>query len=110
MAKREKRCDLNNCRGEVLDSNQVAIIAYVSSGLAMAVFLVNSMSAYLKNAGTLASLDFGLTALLCVGAWILSGIVTHAEHHENALSCAVHACGIPGVLIAVLTIAQGAPA
>lgn len=80
------------------------LIAYLTSAIALAVPFFNTTTADVKNIMSLSAIEFSLTSVLIGAVWVLSGIITSTTRHINAMMCALHACGIPGVLIAIFAL------
>ena len=100
----KSRCHLKTCPSSVIGRIPAAIIAYCAAALALSVPFLNAAGADIKNIASISSLNISWTSVIIGAVWILSGLLSTHERHENAIMCVLHACGLPGVLLGLLAI------
>lgn len=100
-------CRSDSCGVEVMSPLSVALISYCTAAAILAKPLFNAVGADVKNVSSLLSANsVSLTAIGLGIAIIFAGYVSAYEKHSNPLLCFVHACGVPGVLLGLLTVIQ----
>jgi hypothetical protein len=102
----EKRCSVSRCDSNVMNRTLVGFIAYGCSALVLAVPFLNAAGANVQNTVQISELSISWTAVFLFVGWIISWLVTLSDRHESPVACAVHACGIPGLIIGSLTAIQ----
>lgn len=104
MVKNHTLCPSGHCRIKVINPLLTTLIAY---GIPIAILstpLLNSMEAEVKNVASAPFIgDVSLTTIGLIGAVLLSGIATAHEKHSHPILCMIHACGLPGIILAGFT-------
>jgi hypothetical protein len=72
----------------------------------LAVPVINSFGADVKTTLALTSFDFSFMTVILLAVWAVSGFVAGMERHQNYALCVIHSLGLPGVVLALLTIGQ----
>jgi hypothetical protein len=78
------------------------VIGYGCSALALAVPFLNASGADVRSNAPVSQLNMSWTAVIISFVWLISGFLTLSQKHEHPTACALYACGLPGILIAVL--------
>jgi hypothetical protein len=104
--KKHTYCEGGSCNIAVMNPYVSSAISYCVSAAVLAKPIFNAAGADTKNILSIIHLNsISLTAVGLILAVILCGYISAAERHANALFCAIHACGIPGVILAFFTVA-----
>ena len=107
VAKKPKHtyCEGEACNVDVMNPLFSSIISYCITTAVLAKPLFNAAGADTKNIMSIFGLNgISLTAIGLFFAIIFSGYISAFERHKNPLLCAVHACGIPGILLAFFAV------
>ena len=99
-------CSHAHCRERCVPKKYAVPLAYTASALALAVPIINSFGANVKTTLALTSYDFSFLTLILVAVWMISGFISGMERHQNYALCVIHSLGIPGVVLALLTVSQ----
>ena len=96
------RCSIVGCKTRIISTWLTAPIAYLSSALVLAVPFINAANANVKDVASILTADISVTAVVIVGVWLLSGIISTCEKHESVLLCCLNSISLPGLLLAGL--------
>lgn len=99
-------CTEQSCRVNVANRALCIICAYIAAGLALVGPFVNSAGQQISSALILANIQMSFTSVVILGVWLLSGIVASCERHTHVLLCVLSSLGLPGLLLAVLTLGK----
>ena len=101
------RCAAEGCGQAVLNRWLTALIAWpVVTGVLLVPFF-NAVQADVKNIASLAGVsNISVGAVLIGIAWLIAGITATHEKHESVIYCVLHASGVPGLVILLISVLQ----
>jgi hypothetical protein len=92
-----KRCSiLKTCPGECLDPNTAMKIVVLTTTLAMAVPILDSLG--LSMGPLVPPARFTFEFFIYVIVWLLAIVVGCARKHDNEVWCLIDSFGIPGIV------------
>jgi hypothetical protein len=102
----EPHCKRANCPEKCVPKKFSIPLSYLTAALALSVPVIKSAGADVKATLALTSLDFSFMTLILLAVWLISGFVAGMEKHQSYVLCIIHSLGIPGLVLALLTIGQ----
>ena len=103
---RKTYCRSDHCPVNVIGPFVNAIVSYSVAVAILAVPLTNALGADVKNIMSLSNIDSNSISFTAIGlalTILLSGWVSAHERHTHPLLCIIHSCGVPGVVLAIMT-------
>jgi hypothetical protein len=100
---RERRCELANCRGEVINPKYVVWLVGPATMIALASPIWSALG--LTSSGISTPMKIPIV-LAYLALWLFSSLLGCIRRHESELWCVVDSFGIPGMLSAFFGIAS----
>lgn len=96
-------CEAQTCPIKIMNPFVSTIIAYSTPAVVFAKPIYNSLGADVKNISSITSINnVSLTSIGLILGVVLCGYVTTQERHTHPLLCFAMACGLPGVVVALM--------